>query len=110
DLVLLAGDLTTHGEPEQAEALADACRNLAIPVCAVLGNHDHHAGRGDEVAAILRSAGVTLLERETTVVEVDGAEVGIVGVKGFVGGFPGSALPDFGEPLLRRVDAETPVE
>ena len=26
DLVLLAGDLTTHGEVEQAEVLADACR------------------------------------------------------------------------------------
>jgi uncharacterized protein len=110
DLVLLAGDLTTHGEPEQAEALADACRGLEIPVCAVLGNHDHHAGRGDEVAAILRDAGVTLLEREATVLELAGTSVGVVGVKGFVGGFPGSALPDFGEPLLRRVYAETTAE
>src|SRR4051795_10457088 len=25
DLILLAGDLTTHGEPEQAQVLADAC-------------------------------------------------------------------------------------
>jgi len=110
DLVLLAGDLTTHGEPEQAEALAAACRGLEIPVCAVLGNHDHHAGRGAEVAAILRGAGVTLLEREATVHELAETSVGVVGVKGFVGGFPGSALPDFGEPLLRRVYAETTTE
>ena len=34
-------------------------------------------------------------------------ELGVVGAKGFVGGFPGSALPDFGEPLLREVYAET---
>ena len=74
DLVLLAGDLTTHGESEQAEALAAACRGLEIPVCAVLGNHDHHAGRGAEVAAILRGAGVTLLEREATVLELVRAE------------------------------------
>src|SRR5207247_2306126 len=33
-------------------------------------------------------------------------EVGIVGAKGFVGGFPGSHLPDFGEPSLRAVYAE----
>jgi predicted MPP superfamily phosphohydrolase len=32
DLVLLAGDLTTHGEPEQAQILADACRPLATPL------------------------------------------------------------------------------
>jgi Icc-related predicted phosphoesterase len=33
-----------------------------------------------------------------------------VGTKGFVGGFPDSALPDFGEPLLRKVYAETSAE
>jgi len=63
DLVLLAGDLTTHGEPEQAAVLADACRGLSIPVCAILGNHNLHEGRADEVAAILRDAGVNMLER-----------------------------------------------
>ena len=110
DLVLLAGDLTTHGEPQQAAALADACRRCSVPVCAILGNHDLHAGRGDEVAGILRDAGVTMLDRAWTVFEIDGLEVGVVGVKGFVGGFPGSALPDFGEPLLRRVYAETSAE
>ncbi|HEU0335002.1 MAG TPA: metallophosphoesterase, partial [Gaiellaceae bacterium] len=31
DLVLLAGDLTTHGLPEQAAVLADACRTLQVP-------------------------------------------------------------------------------
>jgi len=38
---------------------------------------------------------------------VNGLEVGIVGAKGFVGGFPGAELPDFGEPLLRAVYRET---
>ena len=39
--------------------------------------------------------------------ELDGSEVGIAGLKGFVGGFPGSSLPDFGEPLLREVYRQT---
>jgi uncharacterized protein len=110
DLVLLAGDLTTTGEPDQAAVLAEACRGLTVPVCATLGNHDLHSGRGDEVAAVLRDAGVNMLDRAAAVYELDGAEVGVVGTKGFVGGFPGSALPDFGEPLLRRVYAETTAE
>src|SRR5205085_3480903 len=110
DLVLLAGDLTTHGEPDEAKVLAGACRGATIPICAVLGNRDLHAGKGDEIAAILRDAGVDLLEREATVYELNGIEVGIVGTKGFVGGFPGSALADFGEPLLRQLYAETTAE
>ena len=110
DLVLLAGDLTTHGEPEQAAVVADACRLLRVPVVAVLGNHDFHAGREDDVAAVLEEAGVTVLRRGWTVLEHDGAEIGIVGTKGFVGGFPGSTLPDFGESLLRQVYAETTAE
>src|SRR6266516_5429263 len=60
DLVLLAGDLTTHGEPEQARVLADACRGLSIPVVGVLGNHDWHANRRDEVVAVLRDAGICM--------------------------------------------------
>ena len=107
DLVLIAGDLTTHGEPAQARLFADACRPLTVPVVAVLGNHDWHADRVDEVRAELDDAGVLVLEREWTVREVGGTEVGIVGLKGFVGGFAGSNLPDFGERQLREVYATT---
>jgi Icc-related predicted phosphoesterase len=110
DLVLLAGDLTTHGLPEQAEVLADACRALRIPVVAVLGNHDHHSGQGADVAAVLEAAGIRLLERDHVILEIGDTEVGVVGVKGFVGGFPGGEIPDFGEPLLRRIYHETTLE
>ena len=107
DLVLLAGDLTTHGEREQGEWFAEACADLDIPIFAVLGNHDWHDNRPDELIPELEAGGVTVLERESRVVELDGSEVGIVGLKGFVGGFPGSSLPDFGEPLLREVYRQT---
>lgn len=110
DAVLLAGDLTTHGEPEQAQVLADACAGLEVPVVAVLGNHDWHANRAAEVTEMLQRAGVTVLDRDTTVLYLHDTEVGVVGAKGFVGGFTGSHLPDFGEPLLRAVYAETTAE
>jgi Icc-related predicted phosphoesterase len=103
DLVLLAGDLTTHGEPEQGAVLAEACSALEAPVFAVLGNHDWHANRRDALVSALEAGGIRVLERSSAVCETAGVEVGIVGVKGFVGGFPGSHLPDFGEPLLREV-------
>lgn len=110
DLILLAGDLTTHGLPEQAAVLADACASVEVPVIAVLGNHDWHQDRADELSAILSEAGVVVLDRDHTIVDVNGLRVGVVGAKGFVGGFPGSHLPDFGEPALRMVYAETTAE
>ena len=110
DIILLAGDLTTHGELEQGQVLADACRSIGVPICAVLGNHDLHCGQGDEISSLLTGAGVHMLDRSTTTFELGAGEVGIVGTKGFVGGFTGSALPDFGEPLLRQVYAETTEE
>jgi Icc-related predicted phosphoesterase len=107
DVVLLAGDLTTTGEPAQAQVLADACAQVSIPVFAVLGNHDCHAGREREIRAVLEDASVHVLERSAATCELAGVQLGVVGTKGFVGGFPGSSLPDFGEASLRRVYAET---
>jgi Icc-related predicted phosphoesterase len=110
DIVLLAGDLTTCGDPAEAAVLAAACRDLKLPVVAVLGNHDWHQDRADEISAVLSEAGVVMLDRDSAVVDVAGLRVGVVGAKGFVGGFPGSHLPDFGEPALRMVYAETTAE
>jgi uncharacterized protein len=106
DLLLLAGDLTMHGEAAEARVLADACRELSMPAFAVLGNHDVHLGEQEGITSVLEGAGVRVLDRESTICEAAGIEIGIVGTKGFVGGFPGSYLPDFGEPLLRRLYAE----
>ena len=110
DLFLLAGDLTTLGEPEQGEALAAICRDLEVPVVGVLGNHDWHGNRVPEIIAALEGAGVEMLNPGTTTCTVDGTSVGVVGTKGFVGGFPDSQLPDFGEPILRQVYRETTAE
>jgi uncharacterized protein len=110
DLVLLAGDPTTYGQPEQGALLAEICRLVRVPVYSVLGNHDWHCNQADELVALLDDAGVCVLERSWAVATVDGASVGIAGTKGFVGGFPDSQLPDFGEPALRRVYAETTAE
>lgn len=110
DLVLLAGDLTSVGEPSEAAILAEACEPLGAPVLAVLGNHDWHHNRAEELIGILSEGGVRVLDRDHAVVEVAGLDVGVVGTKGFVGGFRGSHLPDFGEPALRMIYAETTTE
>ncbi|MEU1040388.1 metallophosphoesterase [Streptomyces sp. NPDC005907] len=102
DLLLLAGDLTRHGTPEEARVVADEVRGLGVPVVAVLGNHDHHDERPDEVTAILREAGVEVLEGDACVVRAGPVRVGVAGTKGFGGGFVGRNAGEFGEPLMKE--------
>jgi Icc-related predicted phosphoesterase len=110
DLILLAGDLTTHGEPEQGALFAEAVRGVDAPILAVLGNHDWHVNKRDELVAVLEDAGIEVIDRGHVIKQIDDIEVGIVGVKGHVGGFPGCHLPDFGEPDLRAVYAHASEE
>jgi Icc-related predicted phosphoesterase len=110
DIALLAGDLTSHGTAEEAEIVCEAAARTSVPVFAVLGNHDWHSDRAEAIAERLGEGGVKLLEREAAVCQIDGLEVGVVGAKGFVGGFAPRHLPDFGEPSLRAVYAETTAE
>jgi Icc-related predicted phosphoesterase len=110
DVALLAGDLTSHGTLEEAEIVCAAAAATEVPVFAVLGNHDWHAGEHDAIRQRLGEGGVRVLDGEATVAQIDGIEVGLVGCKGFVGGFAPRHLPDFGEPSLRAVYAETTAE
>jgi len=106
DLVLLAGDLTQHGQVDEASVVADACADIEIPVVAVLGNHDWQSDRPADLSRVLAEAGVVVLERSHAILPVRGTNVGVAGAKGFVGGF-GNQWANFGEPLLREAYAET---
>ena len=98
DVLLLAGDLTRHGTADEAHCVAAEFGDLAVPVIAVLGNHDYNSDQQDQVTKVLTDAGITVLERSTTVVTVRGARLGVAGVKGFGGGFAGRCCSEFGEP------------
>jgi Icc-related predicted phosphoesterase len=101
DVLLLAGDLTRCGTRAEADRLASMLEATAVPVVAVLGNHDHHADEVEEVVAALEGAGVTVLEGSTAVLDIDGTSLGIAGVKGFGGGFAGASGSDFGEREMK---------
>ena len=107
DLLLLAGDLTRWGKPEEVQVLANELRGVPIPMIAVLGNHDYHCGREAEVRRVLEAAGVRVLEGEGTTVDVDGVRVAIAGTKGFGGGFRGAHGSDFGEPEMKAFVGHT---
>lgn len=99
DVLLLCGDFTDYGMPEEARILArDLSATVKVPVIAVLGNHDYEGDRQDEITQILLDAGVRVLDGEVT--EVQG--VGFAGVKGFAGGFGRGALGPWGEPAIKQ--------
>ena len=84
DLLVLCGDLTDYGLPEEAQVLVgEMTAHNRIPTLAVLGNHDYHAGRPDDVRRVLVEAGIVVLDGESC--ELLG--IGFAGAKGFAGGF-----------------------
>lgn len=101
DVLLVAGDLTQHGTPEEGQMVAEELRDLGVPVVAVLGNHDYHSGTQEEIRRELTDVGITVLEGEATVVECHGLRLGVAGAKGFGGGFAGRCGSDFGEPEMK---------
>ena len=102
DALLIAGDLTRHGTVEEAKCMATEFGDLGVPVVVVLGNHDHQSDQQDAVSDVLRQAGITVLEGDTTVLELHGHRLGIAGVKGFGGGFAGACASKFGEREMKN--------
>ncbi len=98
DLLLIAGDLTDYGLPEEAHVLVRELHAVRIPVVAVLGNHDFESGKETEVSQALVEAGVIVLDGDAR--EVLG--IGVAGVKGFGGGFGQRALRPWGEPIVKQ--------
>lgn len=98
DVLLLCGDLTDHGLPEEAILLAEDIKAHAkIPVLTVIGNHDCESGQLEQVEDILDQAGVQVLDGESC--EING--VGFAGVCGFGGGFGARMLNAWGEPIIK---------
>lgn len=98
DVLLLAGDFTNHGLPDEARVVAKDLAAVKVPIVAVLGNHEYESGKEGELRQILVDAGVELLDGDAR--ELHG--VGFVGVKGFGGGFGERALQPWGEEIIKR--------
>jgi Icc-related predicted phosphoesterase len=97
-MLLMPGDLTDHGLPEEARVLAHELATIRIPIVGVFGNHDYESNQQGEIRKILNDAGVVILDGEAHEV----LKVGIAGVKGFAGGFGQRALGPWGESMIKQ--------
>jgi Icc-related predicted phosphoesterase len=98
DILVLCGDLTDYGLPDEARALVREMTSLKIPTVAVLGNHDFESGHQQELREIFADIGIVTLDGDST--EVLG--IGFAGVKGFAGGFGRRALGPWGEDTIKK--------
>jgi Icc-related predicted phosphoesterase len=99
DVLVLCGDLTDYGLPEEAQVLmGEITASGRIPTLAVLGNHDYESGKPNEVRQVVAEAGVRVLDGESC--EIHG--IGFAGAKGFAGGFGRGTLGAWGEPAVKQ--------
>jgi len=107
DILILAGDLTDTGHPDEAKVLVDDANEfVTVPIIGVLGNHDYEHGRTDEILRIFNDGGLKILDGEG--IEIMG--IGFAGVKGFGGGFGKYALRPWGESGIKNFVAESLLE
>jgi uncharacterized protein len=97
DVLVIAGDLTNYGKPEEMHSLLNALVRLRLPIIAVLGNHDYESSCEQELMKMMTDEGIKVLDGSSY--ERDG--VGFAGAKGFIGGFGRGVLTAFGEKEIK---------
>lgn len=97
DVLIIAGDLTNFGKPEEMTSMLAALTRLRLPIVTVLGNHDYESGQHEELMKMMTAEGIKVLDGSSYV--KDG--VGFAGVKGFFGGFGRGVLTAFGEASVK---------
>jgi Icc-related predicted phosphoesterase len=98
DVLVLCGDLTDYGLPEEADLLVkEIPRGIKTVILAVLGNHDYESNQQGELKRIFAAAGMIMLDGDSC--EVHG--IGFAGAKGFAGGFGRGTLGAWGEVAVK---------
>ena len=100
DLLLLAGDLTDYGLPEEARVLAQGADGAAAfrwPPCSAITTSNRE--RPTRCAQILVDGRP---RRCSTATRASCTGIGIAGVKGFGGGFGKRALGPWGETIIKQ--------
>jgi Icc-related predicted phosphoesterase len=97
DVLVIAGDLTNYGRPEEMHSLLNGLVRLRVPIVTVLGNHDYESGCEQELIKMMTEEGIKVLDGSSY--ERDG--VGFAGAKGFPGGFGRGMLTAFGEKEVK---------
>ncbi len=83
DVLVIAGDLTNYGTPQEMTSVLNTLLRLRVPIVAVLGNHDFESGHQAELMRMMNAEGIKVLDGSG----YERDSVGFAGTKGFMGGF-----------------------
>src|SRR6266851_9832854 len=62
DVLVIAGDLTNYGKPEEMHSLLNVLARLRLTTVAVLGNHDYESGQEHELMRMMTAEGIKVLD------------------------------------------------
>src|SRR5437764_13340014 len=62
DVLVVAGDLTNNGKPEEVHSLFNALVRLRDPIVAALGHDDYERGQWQELIRLMSSGGIRVLD------------------------------------------------
>lgn len=103
DILAVAGDLTATGMIREMEIFIREFSGVKIPMVCVLGNHEYQSDNQDRFKEMLKEAGIIVLDGNTAEIACNGETVGFAGCKGMFGGFDDTALPNFGERIMKNL-------
>lgn len=90
------------GEPEEVEHFLQLVSGVTIPIIVIFGNHDVSGDNKERIQeALSQNSLIKVLDGEYFELELKSKKLGIVGVKGFGGGFTPHRIVGRGEPAIR---------
>lgn len=102
DLFLIAGDITNSGSREECLVFRDLLSGIQTPTVVVLGNHDCHSRSLSEVESDIKNNDkIRVIDGSYESLQIGDLKVGILGTKGFGGGFSPHRLIGYGEDVMK---------
>lgn len=85
NLILLLGDYTHDGKPEELDPTIEFVSSLPIAKIGILGNHDYRGNNHDNITKRLQAAGVTMIDQEAVELDINGEHIAVYGFSGYIG-------------------------
>lgn len=104
EFLIIAGDITHFGKDDEIKQAAEILERINIPIYYILGNHDLDLGSYEKFNdAFAGIKNIKLISERFELISKDGLNLGITGLKGFIGGYSPNKISGRGEVSIRKM-------